>query len=149
MDSNDFLWGLAVQNLEFCRHHENQRQGVTNFAFVASGILVSIIGMDQQLTTFDALPAGLLVIIGLFGAVVSYKHYERFNHHYERFRGLRSELEKKLQTNVSAMNLEADERNEKAFPYTSRRPLARFWLGLHLLVVGLWVLLLVLIWFAS
>lgn len=149
MDANDFIWGLAVQNLEYCRHHENQRQGVTNFAFVASGILVSIIGMDQRLNTFDALPAGLLVIIGLFGAVASHEHYERFNHHYERFRGLRRELEKRLQTDLSAINLNADERNEKAFPYTSKRPLARFWRGLHLLVVGLGVLLLVLIHFAS
>ncbi len=56
MSPEDYLWKIGEQNLSYCRHHENQRQAITNFAIALGGALLTIIAVDRQITRTDLLP---------------------------------------------------------------------------------------------
>jgi Ca2+/Na+ antiporter len=141
--SEDVLSSLCQENLEYCRHHERQRQAVTGFAIVVASALAVFTLSDKQLNAWDVTVAFIIVVVGVFGAIMSAKHYERFDHHYERFRELRAALVARVDDlDIRTLNAQADARSEERSPYLSRWSLSRFWLGIHvvIIVVGLTLL---------
>jgi hypothetical protein len=136
MNKEDMLWGLCQENLQYCRHHEVQRETVTKLGVAAASALISFIVLDKNLNLWDLPIAFLVVLIGVFSSVLSYKHYERFSHHYARFQVLRAELAQHFEVDISTLNKIGDNNNERAFPRLSKLSLGRIWLTIHLIVTA-------------
>lgn len=147
MPPEQYLWEMAVQNLEFCRHHENQRQTLTNFTITAAGALLVIIGLDQKVTRLDLLPASLIVVVGLHGMVTSWKHTELSQFHYTRFRVLRDALDEKLGVSVASLNKIADDEHHSRFPRFRKLSLRQFWFLLNAIIslIGFCLLVIILL----
>lgn len=136
-----YLLEMAVQNLEYCRHYENQRMGVASSAIPLVAILLAVIAIDQALTRLDLIPSLFIVIIGLHGILMSLRYEERFDFHYSRFRILRDELDQKLKVSVQSLNQIADRAHFANFPRVSKLKLRYLWSGLHATVVVIGVTL--------
>ena len=134
MDQNDFLWGLCKENLVYCRHHEQQREAVARLILIVASILLGLVALDNSLTAFD-IPFGFfMTLLGIFGAVFTNKHYERFDHHYERFRYLRGELQSRLEVEVNAIQQMADQNTLARWPRLAQMGPNRFWRGFHICI---------------
>ncbi|MDQ3798182.1 MAG: hypothetical protein M3384_01920 [Acidobacteriota bacterium] len=91
-DTKEILWRLYQDNYVNARHHESQRSTVTNFIIlIAGGIstIVSVGGFTKQ----DLPLALLLVALGIFGALFSLSHYERYKRSKERAKSYLRELD--------------------------------------------------------
>ena len=142
MEEKDFLWDFCKEHLAFCRHHEVQRETVTRIVIIVASALVGVITFDKTLNVYD-LPLSIMVIlIGVFGAIFSSKHYERFSFHLNRFRRFRSEITKNFpELNLTQLHTEADKESNLQFPVLSRHRLNQFWVLLHILIALIGVLL--------
>src|SRR3712207_1575685 len=85
-DAKDVLWKFYQDYLTQMRHYEMQRSTVTNLLLLVAAAVLAFITYDKVLSRSDLPLTGLLVIIGLFGAAFSLKHYERTSFHIERAR---------------------------------------------------------------
>ena len=141
--ADDVIWGLCQENLQYSRHHENQRQAVTGFGLAAASALISFIVADKDVGLSDAPVAFMIVVIGIFGALLSAKEYERFFFHYQRFRQLRHELDQRLKIDLDRIHKTADDETKKTFPWLFPRSLSRFWLWIHLTVAAIGIALLI------
>jgi hypothetical protein len=135
MPPEQYLLEMATQNLEYCRHYENQRQGVANSAIPLAAILLAVVAIDQAITQLDSIPSLFIMIIGLHGILMSLRYEERFDFHYSRFRILRDELDEKLNVSVQAMNQVADREHFDEFPWVSKLKLRYLWSGLHAMII--------------
>jgi hypothetical protein len=108
---------------------------------------LAIVTHGDRPLALEQFPLAMFVIlIGLFGALFSAKYYERVCMHTERARKYRDALEVRLpDTAITKLNREADAISKEKFPTLFGLRLHRFWVGLHLLVAALGVLLTVLI----
>ncbi|MDJ0703523.1 MAG: hypothetical protein QNJ46_09605 [Leptolyngbyaceae cyanobacterium MO_188.B28] len=147
MTPEQYLWEMALQNFEHCRHHENQRQAVTNFTIAIAGALLTVIGIDQTISRLDLLPALLVVLVGFHGMVTAWKHEERFHFYYSRFRVLRDKLDDKIGISVASLNKIADAAHRSRFPRFNKIGPHRLWFLLHVLITltGLCLFIVVLI----
>jgi TctA family transporter len=93
MKDIDVLVELYKEQRQLGLHHEGQRNAVTGIILtIASGLIV-VIGFDKELTTLDLPVAFVVVLAGVFGAILSLKHYERFRFHRHRSRVLRKAID--------------------------------------------------------
>ncbi len=142
-DETDILWGMYQEHCTQGRHHETQRATVTNLIVAVSAGIISLVTYDKQINLTDLPLTAFLTAIGLFGAALSHKHYERFCFHMDRAREYRNELDKLVpQAKITALKQAADDIHKKHF---SRGDLAIrlnwLWLCLHFLIAILGVLL--------
>ncbi len=77
-------------------HHEGQRNAVTGIILTIASGLIAVIGFDKELTFSDLPIAFVVVLAGIFGAILSLKHYERFVFHRGRSRLLRKAIDAAL-----------------------------------------------------
>ncbi len=96
MNDIKILFELYKEQRDLGLHHEDQRAKVTGLMFTVATILIGLVVFDKTLTIFD-LPAAILIItLGIFGALFSLKHYERFTFHRKRSRLLRDAIDAAL-----------------------------------------------------
>jgi hypothetical protein len=133
-DAQDLWWGLYQENLSHARHHESQRTSVTAyFAAIGAGIL-GFIGLDKCVSEADWPLLAMLFVIGIVGALLTAKQYERYTHHMERARQYRDALEKSVEgSHLEELKKAGDAIAEESHPYLSEIRLVSFWIGLHLL----------------
>ena len=96
MKDIDVLVELYKEQRQLGLHHEGQRHAVTGMILTIASALIAVIGFDKQLTTFDLPLAFIVVVAGVFGAILSFKHYERFRFHRHRSRLLRTAIDAAL-----------------------------------------------------
>ena len=138
MDKCDFLWKLCEQNLIYCRHHENQRAAVSRLIWVAAAGAFGLAKLFQGSVVMQVALAMFVVALGLFSVFVCEKEYERFDHHYERFRKLRDKLievifELEIE-DVMALNRLADENVRSRYSLLLQRSPRRYWTASHILI---------------
>ena len=76
----------------------------------------------------------MLFALGVFGALLTAKQYERYTHHMERARQYRNALEKSVPgSNLEELKQSGDAIAAKAHPRLSKLKLVNFWVLLHLL----------------
>jgi hypothetical protein len=143
MSPEDYLWKMGEQNLSYCRHHENMRQAITNFAIALGGVLLTIIALDGEITRMDILPILLLIIVGFHAMLTSWKHFERYRFHYTRFREIRQLLDEKTGVSIDSLNQIADKRHQAQFPRFYQLSLHRFWFVLHLMIILIGICLMI------
>lgn len=91
MNDNDYqiLWEICKEDIKQASNHEASRIRITGLILVMSGALMSIAALDNQLDIQDLPLALFIVVLGAFGMLFSWKYYERFTWHYQRYREFR------------------------------------------------------------
>lgn len=135
----EFQWG-------FLRQTEDQRAQITNMLLLIASALIGFIA--QKGLGLEVLPVTLLLLaLGIYGAVISEKLYERFNFFRERIEAAERKLNS-LHPDAEIPKLwrEGNEINAKTFPRLNKVRLHRLWLLLHMgiAVAGITLTLLVL-----
>lgn len=139
---SDVLLSLYLDDIAYARHHEDLRSTVTNLILVIGAALGGLIGFDNNITDSDVPAAAFLIIVGICGAVFSYKHYERFHSHYARARELRKKLDALSGLGILEMKHKADEKHRQDFPMAHRLSVGWLWTAFPLSVSVLGVLVL-------
>ena len=136
MESHEFLWKMCEQNLIYCRFHEDQRIAVSKFVLIVAAGALGLAKLFQGI---------FVILIGLLGVFVCEKEYERFDHHYERFRKLRKKLIESMSGlevgEFMSLNYKADAKAGSRYLPVFRRSAKLYWRALHILVSILGVLL--------
>jgi len=141
-DEKDLLLALFQHNSEQARHHQIQRATTTNLIIVISSGIIGLIALDHQLNHADFYPALLLVVLGVFGALWSAKHHERFAYYTERARGYRDESDSLLPgAKLKTIKEAADEETKKKHKFLHKIQLWHLWVFLHIViaVIGGWI----------
>ena len=133
-DAQDLWWGLYQENLIHARHHEQQRTSITAFFAAVGAAILGIVGLDKCVSQADSPLLAMLFALGVFGALLTAKQYERYTHHMERARQYRNALEKSVPgSNLEELKQSGDAIAAKAHPRLSKLKLVNFWVLLHLL----------------
>lgn len=132
----EILFGMYQDNIASYRHHETQRATVTSSIIAIDAIIIGIVTFDKAINWLDTPLLILLIILGVFGAAFTAKHFERTSLHTERSRFLRKELDE-LFANNSLLRLrnEADKIHAKHFPILRKYRHHNFWIILHLIIL--------------
>jgi hypothetical protein len=139
------LWRMCNEHYTAARHHETQRATTSQLILAIASVLVAFVGSKYS-DPHAAWPASLLVIaLGVFGALFSFKQYERFRYHTSAAAAHRREIEKRLGLPLTALRADAEHEHVAAFSRSRHWRLHWFWLGLHGGVAILGTLLLVLV----
>lgn len=131
----DILFALYTENVNQCRHHETQRATVTSSIIAIDTIIIGLITFDKTINLTDIPLAILLIILGIFGATFTLKHYERYSLCVERLRQYRKELDEQFGDNeILRLKNIADEIHAKRFPNLVRYTHHKFWIFLHVII---------------
>ena len=134
----DILFALYSENVTQCRHHESQRATVTSSIIAIDTIIIGLITFDKVINYTDIPLSVLLVILGIFGATFTLKHYERYSLCVERLRQYRKELDEQFAGNeISRLRNIADEIHRKRFPNLIKYTHHKFWIFLHIIIIGI------------
>ncbi|HCI98174.1 MAG TPA: hypothetical protein DHV74_00625 [Sulfitobacter sp.] len=130
---------LYEGQIEHARHHENMRSQATNVVVVISAAMLAFVASDfekSNLPSSASFAVGLfIVIVNLYGWLMSLKHYERSRLHVDvasRYRAVVSEM-------ISNELQNAEEARRLAHKEHSKMLLTRvranwLWSGLHILI---------------
>jgi hypothetical protein len=80
MDQADVVWQLVKDNFEQARAHETYRANIATLVITLTGILVGTLSIDLGPRHHRVIYLAIAVL-GLYGALASAKHYERFRMH--------------------------------------------------------------------
>ena len=150
-DAKEILWRLYQDNYDNARHHESQRSTVTNFIILIAGGIGTIVSAGGF--TRQDLPLTLLVIgLGIFGALFSSSHYERYKRSKERAKAYLRELdfilfesEKEI---FKEIKVTTDDKRKKKHPALNKLyDVHWLWMFLPLMVTVLGVALTLMCWF--
>jgi hypothetical protein len=96
-DKIELLWRFYQEHCVWERHQESQRSTATNLVLVVAAAILSIITISKSIDMTDLPLTIFLVVLGVFGAILSMKHYERFARHQTLAGAYRVALDKKYQ----------------------------------------------------
>lgn len=120
----DTQWAQAKQS-------EDQRAAVTNYVFVIAAALQGYI-VQRNFDKLSLAIAIFLIILGIYGALISYKYYERFRLGMTRVGKWMEKLEElHLDANIAAIEKKADDKHNSRFTRIHKIRLYALWLCLH------------------
>ncbi len=96
MKDIQILLDLYKEQRDLGMHHEEQRSTLSNLMLTAATALIGLIALDQEITRGDIPIALLVILLGIFGAFFSLKHYERFCFHRDRSHTIRLAIDAAL-----------------------------------------------------
>jgi hypothetical protein len=142
-DVADVLWGMYQEHCQQGRHHEDQRATMTNLVVAVAGAAFALIALKDAHAAGTPL-AAFVTVLGVFGALFSLKHYERFRYHMKCAGEFRDALERLVPaTALAELRARARTRHAGKFPIVERIHLFVFWIALNGAVAVLGVVLLV------
>lgn len=144
-DDTDVLLQLCSNEWEQSRHLEDQRATITNIILVIASVILGFVA--QRGAGYELLPLTILLgLLGIYGAVVTEKLYERYTFHSERARGYLRRIDE-LQPNaqVLALRSQADAKHNAEARRLKGIPLHALWTFLHIAISITGVVLTVLI----
>lgn len=143
IDNGEILWRIYQEHCVWERHHEAQRSSATNVLVVVAAGVLSVIALDDGLTGIDLALAAFLVVVGLFGALMSAKQYERFARHQCLASAYRRALDDHFRdSRLLALRSEAESLHEARHPILGRLlRLNHLWTAIHLLTALFGVIL--------
>jgi hypothetical protein len=120
----DNQWSQAKQS-------EDQRSAVTNYVFVIAAAIQGYI-VQRNFDKYSLAVAIFLIVLGIYGALISYKYYERFRLGMTRVGRWMEKLEElHPDANLAAIEKKADVKHNSRFPRMHRIRLYALWLCLH------------------
>ena len=135
-DATDVILKQMDQQWSQARQSEDHRASITRNVLVL-GVAVQgfIVTLKFGLPTLGL--AATLVLLGIWGAAVSSKYYERFRLHVTRVGRLMEQLEKlHPESDLTALEAEADRMHKERHPRMHHIRLHWMWSGLHAGVLG-------------
>jgi len=123
----EYLRMMYGEQAEHARLHEELRGTATSlFVALIAGLLAWAVGETGDGHQRALIAGPLILATSGIGAVVSLKHYERYQMHLSRLRGFRKSLEKEVTDELVSINSDWTERHNRNNPITS-------WISLHIL----------------
>ncbi len=126
-NDTEILWRVYQEHCAWERHQESQRSSATNLVLVISGGVLSVVTVngiklsDLPLTAF-------LVVLGLFGALLSLKHYEQFGRHQALAKTYRKALNGRLPAaRILDIRHNAEKAHGKLYQRTVVRRIVHAW----------------------
>jgi len=140
----ELLVMMYQENVTQCRHHETQRATVTSSIVAIDTIIIALITFDRTLTSSDIPLTLFLILLGIFGATFTLKHYERYRMHLQRSRQYRRKLDELFANN----NLEELKDKADEIHFAKHKDKTNFrhhywWTGLHLAVTIIGITLII------
>jgi len=113
----EVLLALFLDDIASARHHEGLRSTVANLTLVVGAAAGAFVGFDAKISMADLPAAALLIIVGVFGAMLSHKHYYLFHFHRERARPLREKLDQLTGLGLTEMKVKSDANTAARYPH--------------------------------
>ncbi len=134
-DTIDVLLHFIEENWTQARQHENQRATISNLIIIIAAALSGVV--TQKGFKKDSLPLTvLLIILGVYGVIVTAKLYERSQYHLSRARELSCRLNELCpDAEIDKRITDANRGHDRSHKILSK--LKRIWLGLPILIVVL------------
>jgi hypothetical protein len=131
---SDVLLKLYEESWSSIRHYEEQRAKITNFVIVVASVAAGFV-VQQKLTIYMFPIAILVVILGVYGALVGSKLYERTQACVAYADTYFTRLSE-LHPNIGMVQLSNKARAEHklGFPLMSRIHLHHLWFVLNILI---------------
>lgn len=142
-------WRAAIlatykDNHEYIRHHEAQRSTVSTLTVTGAAAAIAASLYDRTLTPTDVAPLSIAAALALFGWLFCEKQYERTRMHVERVDALMDEYAATLGgKNVIDIIDFADSHHNSNWTRWRFLPVNRLWLGFHLFLSTVCLVILV------
>jgi hypothetical protein len=81
MNESEIVWQLVKDNFEQARAHEQYRANIAALVITLVGILVGTLSITGLGSHHRQIVYLAIAVLGLYGALASAKHYERFRMH--------------------------------------------------------------------
>jgi hypothetical protein len=134
-DTKDIILAMLEKQWSQAQQSENQRAAMTNYVLLIYGGLQSFIvqrGFDHA----SAVLAGVMVLVGAWGALASAKYYERFRLSTCRIGRWMEKLEQLDQaSDLDAIEKRADGIHKTRYPRLHKIRLHSIWNWLHIGVI--------------
>jgi hypothetical protein len=133
-DDTDVLLNFCNQYWDEIRHTENQRATLTNLVILIASAIIGF-GVQKGLSKPFLVLAILLILLGVYGAAMTLKLYERYNFLQTRLEHFYRQIDA-LHPNAQFQTLRNDAASEHkgAFPKLSSVRVHQLWLFLHLAI---------------
>lgn len=132
-DKVEIYWRLYLENCTQGRHHETMRATLTTIIVAISAASLGLLKAESHACTQVILPI-LVFALGIFGAIVTRKHYERFTMHMRRARALREKIDEILNLGLAPMQEAAGKKQARDFPHIYKLRLSWLWTSVHVAV---------------
>ena len=131
-DDTEVLLAFVHEHWEEMRHAENQRSTITNMIMVITSLIVGLIS-QVGLAKGSIVLAILLTVLGIYGALVTAKLYERHQFDQRRLDFWYTRIDE-LHPNAQFLSLrqKADDTHAKEFPRLVKLRVHRLWIILAL-----------------
>ena len=141
-DDVNVLINFCEEQWAQARHTEEQRATVSNLILLVGSIIIGFV--SQQSMTLSLLPLTIfLIVLGLFGALVTEKYYERFHYHHSKVGKWKQRLDE-LCPNAHLIELEKVAEAGHAKYWSNKLykvRLHRLWLILNLFIAAIGTIL--------
>ncbi|HEX8072546.1 MAG TPA: hypothetical protein VF546_21540 [Pyrinomonadaceae bacterium] len=148
-DDTEVLLNFCNQYLDEIRHIENQRAALTNIIILIGSAIVGLI-VQKGLTRGFLMLAILLILLGIYGAGITLKLYERYNFFQARLEHCYRHIDE-LHPNAKFLHIRdvAYREHKSRFPRLVKLRVHRLWLAIHIAISLSGVALIVVILFLS
>lgn len=146
-DAKDILLDQLDKQWTQARQSENQRAMMTNFLIVIYGILQGFI-VQRKFDDPTIILAVVMIFLGVFGVLASYKYYERFRLSTCRVGRLMERLQElEPEANLKELEHKADSKHRTRYPRLHHLRLHKLWHALHwgIVILGIINLLIILL----
>lgn len=139
-EKTELLWRFYQEHCAWERHHETQRSSATNLVLVVAAAVLSLVTINKSIDLSDLPLTIFLIVLGLFGSILSLKHYERFKRHQTLAETYRKALDEDIpEAQILSLRSKAENRHTDDYRATycswiHRWRLHWLWIGLHLAV---------------
>jgi hypothetical protein len=131
----DVLLKMYESEMSWAKQAEDQRTAITNIILIVASIIVGVIPQRGGLSKETLPVAILLMALGLYGALVSQKLYERFRFHYGRARNYRRKLNELIPVAEISKSMEdAEKEHNKKYKWLYRVSFNRLWMSLYITI---------------
>jgi len=138
----DVLLKMYENDMSWAKQAEDQRTAITNIILLVASIIIGVIPQSGGLSK-ETLPVALLLVaLGIYGAVISQKLYERFRFHYGRARYHRRKLNDLLPDAEIIKSMEAAENeHKKKHKWLYRLSFNRLWMSMYIAIAAFGLIL--------
>ena len=142
----DIWMRMYEEQMNQGRHHESLRAQSTNIIVAISAAILAFLSSDNEGCVFLAELSILLIIINIYGLLMSLKHYERNRLHVTLGRAYRDVISKFTPIDdftINETNKMGRDKHKAAFKMTSKMRAYILWSGLHIALAFLGILFLI------
>ena len=117
----DLYLDMYNEHAPQARHHENLRGVIST---ILLSISAGIFSLQKEFgTRYHVYIGVLLIALGIFGGLISFKHYERNRLHVSTLREFRRGIDEILRAysgSIDVLNTKGRQRHEDEYPITNR-----------------------------